>query len=156
MTRGGLVLLLTVLVLPLGGCMYHVEHRIPMDATFGEIREPDADRTPFRNKRVKRYILGGVFPWALTYNSSRHLVDPEPGRRIEALEIHTRFSWFDALIRFVPYLPYVLAQRTVEVRGVYVDPASRLGAVAFEERLAPRDPDADAAPVLPAAPDPAP
>jgi hypothetical protein len=104
------------------GCMFHVEHQLPVDATFGQARAADAVRTPFESQRVKRYLLGGTLPWSLSYHGSRKLVEWAPGRRVEGLEIRTRFSPFDALLRFVPYLTYVLAQRTVEMRGVYVDP----------------------------------
>jgi hypothetical protein len=103
------------------GCMFHVEHRIPVDATFGQARAAGAVRTPFESQRVKRYLLGGTLPWSLSYRGSQKLVEWAPGRRVEGLEIRTRFSPFDALLRFVPYLTYVLAQRTVEIRGVYVD-----------------------------------
>lgn len=114
-----------LLVLP--GCLYHVDHRFPVDATFGGIRTTPAERTPFRNVRVKRYILGGTLPWSFSYHGSRKLVADAPGRRIEELQIRTRFSPLDALLRFVPYLSYVLNQRTVEVRGVYVDPSRKGG-----------------------------
>ncbi len=114
-----------VLLLP--GCMYHVEHSLPVDATFGDVRATPALRTPFRNVRVKRYLLGGTLPWSFSYNGSRKLTEHAPGRRIEDLEIRTRFSPFDALMRFVPYLSYVLNQRTVEVSGVYVDPSGTGG-----------------------------
>lgn len=112
------------LVLPLvcGGCMFHVEHRLPVEATFGSVRGEPAVRTPFDTTKVKRYILGGTIPWTLTYGHRDKHVKDNPGRRIEALEITTRFSLLDALLRFVPYVGYVLAQRTVETRGVYVDP----------------------------------
>ena len=111
--------LLALLVLP--GCMFRVQHELPMDATFGQATG-DSVRTPFENTRVKRYLLGGTIPWSLSYSGSSKLVDDAPGRRVEALEIETRFSPFDALLRFVPYMGYLLSQRTVEVRGVYVDP----------------------------------
>ena len=58
-----------------------------------------------------------------------------PGRRIENLEIRTRFSPLDALMRFVPYLSYVLNQRTVEIRGVYVDPSGAGGVEAVGREL---------------------
>lgn len=114
-----------LLVLP--GCLYHVDHRFPVDATFGGIRTNPAQRTPFRSVRVKRYILGGTLPWSFSYNGSRKLVASAPGRRIEELQIRTRFSLFDSLLRLVPYLSYVLNQRTVEVRGIYVDPSRKGG-----------------------------
>jgi hypothetical protein len=104
------------------GCMFHIEHKLPVDATFGQARSQDAVRTPFESTRTKRYLLGGTLPWSLSYRGSRKLVDWAPGRRVEALEISTRFRPLDALLRFVPYLSYVLAQRTVEIRGTYVDP----------------------------------
>lgn len=116
------------LLLAAPGCMYHVQHELPVDATFGDVREEPAQRTPFRSVRIKRYLLGGTLPWSFSYNGSRKLAEGAPGRRIEDLEIRTRFSPFDALLRFVPYLSYVLNQRTVEVSGVYVDP-SRTGGV---------------------------
>jgi hypothetical protein len=106
------------------GCMFHIEHKLPVDATFGQVRADDALRTPFENTRTKRYLLGGTLPWSLSYRGSRKLVDAAPGRRVEALEIRTRFRPLDALLRFVPYLSYVLAQRTVEIRGTYVDPVA--------------------------------
>jgi hypothetical protein len=108
--------------------MYHVEHRFPIDATFGRVAEDPAQRTEFRNVRVKRYLLAGTLPWSFSYNGSRKLAEQAPGRRIEELEIRTRFSPIDALMRFVPYLSYVLNQRTVEVSGVYVDPAGAASA----------------------------
>lgn len=115
------------LLLVLPGCMYHVRHELPVDATFGGVRATPSKRTPFRNVRIKRYLLGGTLPWSLSYNGSRKLTEHAPGRRIEDLEIRTRFSPFDALMRFVPYLSYVLNQRTVDVRGVYVDPSAADG-----------------------------
>ena len=112
----------------LSGCMYRVEHRLPVDATFGRARAEEVVRTPFESTRVKRYLLGGTIPWTLDFAASRKLVEAAPGRRIEGLEIRTRFSPLDALLRLVPYLSYLLAQRTVEVRGVYVDSPSLAGA----------------------------
>jgi hypothetical protein len=109
------------------GCMFHIEHRLPVDATFGQARTAEAVRTPFESTRTKRYLLGGTLPWSLSYRGSRKLVDWAPGRRVEGLEIRTRFTPIDALLRFVPYLSYVLAQRTVEMRGVYVDAPSAEG-----------------------------
>jgi hypothetical protein len=115
------------LLLVLPGCLYHVEHELPVDATFGDVRTLSAQRTPFRNVRVKRYLLAGTLPWSFSYHGSRKLTEHAPGRRIEDLEIRTRFSPIDALMRFVPYLSYVLNQRTVEVSGVYVDPSGAGG-----------------------------
>lgn len=115
------------LLLALPGCMYHVKHDLPVDATFGGVRAAPSVRTPFRNVRVKRYLLGGTLPWSFSYNGSRKLTEHAPGRRIADLEIRTRFSPFDALMRFVPYLSYVLNQRTVEIRGTYVDPSGSGG-----------------------------
>jgi len=125
------------------GCMFHIEHKLPVDATFGQARTQDAVRTPFESTRTKRYLLGGTLPWSLSYRGSRKLVDWAPGRRVEALEIRTRFRPLDALLRFVPYLSYVLAQRTVEVRGTYVDPLVS-GAAEAEETGAPAQPPAPA------------
>ncbi len=139
------------------GCMFHIEHRMPVEATFGRDTDATAERTEFSNTRVKRYLLGGVIPWSFSYGSSSKLVDEAPGRRIENLEILTRFSFFDMALRVVPYLSYVLAQRTVEVRGVYVDHALPLRAESapsrpLEAASAPAPAEDQAA--LPAAPAP--
>jgi hypothetical protein len=122
-SRPSAAALALVLLLALPGCMYHVRHELPVDATFGDVQEGPAERTAFRSVRVKRYLLAGTLPWSFSYNGSRKLTEGAPGRRIEDLEIRTRFSPIDALLRFVPYLSYVLNQRTVEVSGVYVDPS---------------------------------
>ncbi len=117
------LLLLGVLLLPgAGGCMYRMEHRLPLDATFGTVRAEDATRIPFARSGTKRYLLGGLLPWSTSFDSAGGLVEGRPGRRVERLEIRTRFGLFDALLKYVPYAGYLLAQRQVEVRGVYVDP----------------------------------
>ncbi len=127
------ILVLAALALPLaGGCMYRMEHRLPVDATFGTVRADGAARVPFARSGTKRYLLGGLLPWSTSFDSAGGLVQPRPGRRVERLEIRTRFGLLDALLKYVPYASYLLAQRQVEVRGVYVDPVD----VAAEPRPA--------------------
>lgn len=136
------VLLAAGLLLPLaGGCMYRMEHRLPVDATFGTVRSEGAVRIPFARSGTKRYLLGGLLPWSTSFGSAGGLVEARPGRRVERLEIRTRFGLFDALLKYVPYASYLLAQRQVEVRGVYVDPVDVAGGpkpAAGAQRLQPQ------------------
>jgi hypothetical protein len=105
----------------LSGCLYRVDHRLPLEASFGAPELASGLRTPFHVQRTKSYLLGGTIPWSLSYGGSKSLVDAMPGRRVECLRISTRFTPLDALLRFVPYVSYLLARRTVVVDGVYVD-----------------------------------
>lgn len=118
--RAGLAFALLPVLLT--GCLYHMEHRVPMDATFGRVRDEASTRRFFRVSGTKGYLLGGTIPWSASYDADGHLIAPAEGRRIERLRIETRFSWLDGLLRLVPYLSYVWVSRTVEVSGVYVDP----------------------------------
>ena len=103
------------------GCMYHIEHRIPMHASFGSSNLQEAQRTPFEFKKTKRYLLGGVIPWSSLPFVGEKKLDTRPGRKIEKLQISTKFGPVDLLLKLVPYASYLLAQRSVEIRGVYVD-----------------------------------
>lgn len=110
------------LLLPLSGCFYHVQHQLPVDATFGSVRSAPVLRTPFEVSDTKRYLLKGLVPWSFSSASPKNTLETAPGRRIERLEIRTEFQPLDWVLAALPYASYLLSQRTIEVRGVYVDP----------------------------------
>ncbi len=118
------VLTLLVVLLPLfqSGCMYHIEHRLPVDATFGPVSEEFASRTRFERSETRRYLLGGLVPWPSLPLFDNDEADAKPGREIERLEIATQFGPIDMLLKLVPYASYVLAQRSVQMKGIFVDP----------------------------------
>ncbi len=121
LSRFGIALLLGLLM-PLSGCLYHVQHRLPVDATFGSVRSAPVLRTPFEVTDTKRYLLKGLVPWSFSSDTPQNTLEAAPGRRIERLEIRTEFKPLDWLLSALPYASYLLSQRTIEVRGVYVDP----------------------------------
>jgi hypothetical protein len=101
------------------GC-FTVEHRLPPHAYFGRLpAQPGETAREFENHAMKNWYLAGLGAWSKF--STRDLVEADPHvRRIEALEIGTRFAPIDVLVWVIPgqvYGYYFWAPRTLSIRG---------------------------------------
>jgi hypothetical protein len=99
---------------------FTVEHRLPPHAYFGRLPAQRGERArEFDRQAMKNWYLAGLGAW-----SRFSMDDLEPTgdgvRRIEALELETRFAPRDVLVWVIPgqfYGYYFWAPRTLRIRG---------------------------------------
>jgi hypothetical protein len=113
------VLLRLALVAALAGC-FTVEHRLPPHSYFGQLPpQPGETSTELDRHAMKNWYLAGLGSWSDF--SDADLVETGPGvRRIESLELETRFAPLDVLVWVIPgqvYGYYLWAPRTLRIRG---------------------------------------
>ena len=108
-----------VLALATNTC-FSVEHRLPRHAYFGQLPlEPHDRARAVEHEAMKNWFLAGLFPWT-RFNDDDLVRTGGPVRRIDSVELETRFSGIDTLIWVIPgqvYGYYFWAPRTLRVRG---------------------------------------
>lgn len=117
----GALALALCLGLAASGC-FTVQHDLPDNAYFGTLpAKPGETRQPFRTEAMKNWALAGLVPYS-SYDTG-NLVEPLAARRLEGVEVETRFSELDTLVWIVPgmfYGYYIWAPRTLSVSGTEV------------------------------------
>jgi hypothetical protein len=118
--------LAALLVLPLAGCMFAMEHRFPDGTRFD--REHDVrvvDRVD--DAGMKNYLLAGLLPWT-RFGTKDLARDPGAGRHLSGTQVETTFNALDTVIWVVPgffYGYYVWAPRHVGVKADVVQEGER-------------------------------
>jgi len=107
------------LALASSGC-FTVEHRLPAHSYFGRMpAQPDETAREFDQTAMKNWFLAGLF--AYSDFSSGSLVRTDGAvRRIEGIELETRFDTIDNIAWVIPgqvYGYYLWAPRHVRIRG---------------------------------------
>lgn len=101
------------------GC-FTVEYRLPPHTYFGKLpAQPGETARDFDREAMKNWFLAGLFPWS-KFSAEDLMARDGHTKRIESVELETRFSKLDTLIWFIPgqvYGYYVWAPRTLRVRG---------------------------------------
>ena len=112
-------LLAVALALATGGC-FTVEHRLPPHSFFGRLpSQPGETAREFDRQAMKNWGLAGLFAWS-DFSTDDLAATGGSVRRIESLELETRFSKLDMLIWVIPgqvYGYYAWAPRTLRIRG---------------------------------------
>jgi hypothetical protein len=115
--------LAAVLSVALSGC-FTMHHKFPPNTQFG--RRPDGAVAvkPVSDKRMKNYLLSGLFPYS-RFGTKDMAEDPGPGRQLADVEVETQFNTFDFIVTLVPgaccYGYYIWAPRHVGYKGVVVE-----------------------------------
>ena len=120
--RGALTAMLSLV---LAGC-FTMHHKFPPNTQFG--RRPDGAVTvrPVSDKRMKNYLLSGLFPYS-RFGTKDMAEDPGPGKELADVEVETQFNAFDFIVTLVPgaccYGYYIWAPRHVGYKGAVVEKA---------------------------------
>jgi hypothetical protein len=115
--------LAATLALALTGC-FTMHHKFPPNTQFG--RRPDGvvDVRPVADKRMKNYLLSGLFPYS-SFGTKDMAKDPGEGRELADVEIESQFNAFDFIVTLVPgaccYGYYIWAPRHVGYQGMVVE-----------------------------------
>jgi hypothetical protein len=112
-------LLCLALAFAASGC-FTVDYRLPTHSYFGRLpAQPGEKPRDFDREAMKNWYLAGLFSWSKF--STDDLIAPDARvRRIESLELESRFSKLDTLIWVIPgqvYGYYFWAPRTLRIRG---------------------------------------
>jgi hypothetical protein len=105
------------------GCLHSVRHELPEHTYFGQLPAAEGERrVAFEDSGMKNWALAGLLPYS-SWSSSNMLAERNGAKRVENLEIETRFGRIDTIVWVVPgffYGYYVWAPRTVSVSGTKV------------------------------------
>jgi hypothetical protein len=117
--------LTAVVSLTLAGC-FTMHHKFPPNTQFGRRPEGAVAVRPVEDKRMKNYLLSGLFPYS-RFGTKDMAKDPGPGRQLADVEVETQFNTFDFIVTLVPgaccYGYYIWAPRHVGYKGVVVEHA---------------------------------
>jgi hypothetical protein len=103
----------------LTGC-FTVKHELPPGSYFGHLPKGTHEVSrPFAAEKMKNWLLAGLLPYSRF--GVKDLVPNGAGvKRVEGIELETRFSVIDTIVWIVPgafYGYYVWAPRTVRIEG---------------------------------------
>lgn len=110
--------LAALLLLPLAGCMFSMEHRFPEGTRFDRERDVRVVQR-VDDSRMKNYLLAGLLPWT-RFGTKDIAKQPGDGRHLTGTEVETTFNALDTVIWVVPgffYGYYVWAPRHVGVKA---------------------------------------